>query len=136
MSGESGVLHSATVSAPPSSRVARGRQQVGALARLRDGDEQRAVEVRLRFVDRAHRRRGGGGERVRVRFDEILREGRRVVGAAARAGHDGARWLLRAAARRAPRSRGAFCVQLSRRPRAAPGRPRGTCVIGPFTMLR
>ena len=72
MSGESAVLHSATVSAPLSFALRVAASRSGTLARLRDGDEQHAVEVRLRVVDRAHRRRGGGGEHVRVRLDEVL----------------------------------------------------------------
>ena len=88
MSGEPGVLHNATVNAPLSLRITRGREQVGALARLRDGDEQHAAQVRRAVVDRAHRRRGGRGEHLRVRLDEVLRVGCRVIRAAARAGDD------------------------------------------------
>ena len=94
MSGDSGELHNATVSAPLSRALRVAVEQVRAHAGLRNGDEQHAVEIRLRFVDRAHRRRGGGGEHVRVRLDEVLRVGRGVIGAAARTGHHRARRLL------------------------------------------
>ena len=72
-------------------RVAHGREQVGARARLGDHEHQRSGEIRLRLVHGAHRRGRGGGEEPEARLDEVAGEGGGVIGAAARAGHDGAR---------------------------------------------
>jgi hypothetical protein len=69
-------------------------EQVRALAGLRDRDEHDAAQIRLRFVQRAQRRCGGGGEDLRVRLDQIFRERRRVVRAATRASDDSVRLHL------------------------------------------
>ena len=129
MSGASGVLHSATVSAPLRLCALGGRQQVGTLAGLRDRDEQHVAHVGAGVVDRAQRRRGGGGQRRRVRLDQVARVGGRVIGAAARAGHDGARRRWRAAVRRVRRAARHCCASCAATTLGALGRleehPRG-----------
>ena len=53
--------------------------------------QQHVAHLGAGVVDRAHRRCGGGGERLRVGLDEVTRVGGGMVRAAARAGHDGTR---------------------------------------------
>ncbi|MCW0415479.1 hypothetical protein NB689_001233 [Xanthomonas sacchari] len=82
----------------------RVAQQVRALARLRDHQVQRPAQLQRRFVHRAHRRRGRGGDHAELGLEQVLGVGGGVVGTAARTGHHERR--RRGAQRRGERAHG------------------------------
>ena len=87
--------------------VARGlrhRHDVGALARLRNGDAGRLRELQLGAVDRGDRRAERGDRHAGGKLDRIFQEGRGMVRRAARHGGEEAR-IERCGSRRRPRPR-------------------------------
>ena len=67
------------------------RQQVGAAARLRDHQHDRALQAQRRLVDRGDRRPDRHHRQPELGLRRILEEGRGVIGGAARADRDQAR---------------------------------------------
>ncbi len=105
------VVHEDHHHRPGFLRRLRGRYEIGAAAGLRDDEEQAIAQVLLHPVDGRHRRRGRSGEHAQACLDHVFREGRGMVGAAARAG-DHRAGRARAQRRTQARCRGPVALEL------------------------